>query len=1018
MSIYRILRATTLALSLAVCPLLKAADVSVPDDLTFSIFSDKTLTPCVASLGVAASGAVYVGVDQIGSLGKGGGKGRIIRLVDADRDGVMDSHTVFAVVDNPRGIIPMGNKLYVLHSKWGEGKKYEGAFITMFTDADNDGVADGPGITIVREISSRKFNQSRGVDHTTNGIRMGIDGWIYIAIGDFGFANAVGRDGRTLTCYGGGVVRVRPDGSEMEMYVHGLRNIYDVAIDPRMNMFTRGNTNDGGGWNIRFIHEIQTGEYGYPVLFKRFTNEIIPALVDVGGGSGTGSMFFSEPGWPARYTNVPMMCDWGRQQLFIHRVTPDGASFTQEEEAFIACTKISDVDCDASGQLYLGSFNSGYTGGDGGFVARVVPKDWTYKAIPDLQKASPLDLAELHASPSAKLRLAAQQALLENPKGKTAEKSLYEMAADKSALHDSRVAAVFTLKQLVGVESHKVLLKLSQDASIREHALRAIADRASQLEGVSPDAFVAALKDNNPRVQVVAAVALGRLGDASAAPSLLAVTPVPDVAPSEAKVASYEGYRSGIVEGSAIRLVDFDVRKLKDLYLLIGEGDNGKGTDHGSWFEPVLVKNDGSELKLSELPWVSAKGGWGKTLVNKACTGAALQREDGKPVAFGIGSHAPSVIHYKLPPGVVRFKASVGNSKGGGGAMEFFVNGTGLLPGATKANAAGPHATPNAAIILPHVAVNALVALDAAEACLAAIDGPNRAGALWALQSMYSDRTVDGLIEKLESASDAKTRQDVAKALVRLIHHEKPYEGDTWWGTRPDTRGPFYYPTTWTRSDAIKAALVKAYEAGDDAMRNVIATYTEKDRAPIAGLNKESAAAPPAKKKQPKVNLNKITNADGQVGKMGLEDVLIALNEVKGDPSRGKGLFTQQGCIACHTLDKTETPKGPYMGQVGAIMNREQIAMAILRPNAEISQGFKTVMITMNDGQVHVGFVTERLNDQVEIRDIAGQVTRLRPEDIKTEVLLEKSMMPEGLANGMSLEDFVSLVKFLESKKK
>lgn len=81
---------------------------------------------------------------------------------------------------------------------------------------------------------------------------------------------------------GGGILRVRPDGTEMEVYTHGLRNIYDVAIDPYMNMFTRGNTNDGGGWNIRFIHQIQSGEYGYPVLFKNFTEEIIPALVDVG----------------------------------------------------------------------------------------------------------------------------------------------------------------------------------------------------------------------------------------------------------------------------------------------------------------------------------------------------------------------------------------------------------------------------------------------------------------------------------------------------------------------------------------------------------------------------------------------------------------------------------------------------------------------------------------------------------------------------------------------------------------
>ena len=53
------------------------------------------------------------------------------------------------------------------------------------------------------------------------------------------------------------MIRVRPDGTELEEYVHGLRNICDVAIDPFMSVYTRGNTNDGGGWNIRFIHEIR-----------------------------------------------------------------------------------------------------------------------------------------------------------------------------------------------------------------------------------------------------------------------------------------------------------------------------------------------------------------------------------------------------------------------------------------------------------------------------------------------------------------------------------------------------------------------------------------------------------------------------------------------------------------------------------------------------------------------------------------------------------------------------------------
>ena len=75
------------------------------------LFSPNTVTPCVACIGVAPTGEVFAGVDQIGSLGKGAGKGRIVRLIDEDNDGVHDSYTIFAIIDNPRGIVPIGDKL-------------------------------------------------------------------------------------------------------------------------------------------------------------------------------------------------------------------------------------------------------------------------------------------------------------------------------------------------------------------------------------------------------------------------------------------------------------------------------------------------------------------------------------------------------------------------------------------------------------------------------------------------------------------------------------------------------------------------------------------------------------------------------------------------------------------------------------------------------------------------------------------------------------------------------------------
>lgn len=356
-----------------------------PAELTVTNFSGPGVTPSPSCLAVAPTGEVFVGVDMIGSLGKKPGQGSIVKLVDTDNDGKMDRRSTFAMVDNPRGIIAQGNQVFVLHTVFSEESGIaEGMDLVVFEDKNQDGKADGPPQPLIQHISSPKFLQSRGTDHATNGIRMGIDGWIYIAVGDFGFVNAEDRSGKKLTQLGGGILRVRPDGTDMEVYTHGMRNIYDIAIDPYMNTFTRGNTNDGGGWNVRFVHHIQSGEYGYPVLFKHFTEEILPALVDVGGGSGTGALFIDDPTWPAKYNHVPMMADWGRSQLYIHRMTPDGPSYTQKEEEFIKLAQITDVDIDASGRVYMSAWDgAGYSGNPNkGFVVRAVPNDWKYKAFP------------------------------------------------------------------------------------------------------------------------------------------------------------------------------------------------------------------------------------------------------------------------------------------------------------------------------------------------------------------------------------------------------------------------------------------------------------------------------------------------------------------------------------------------------------------------------------------------------------------------------------------------------------
>jgi putative heme-binding domain-containing protein len=836
-----------------------------PKELKITGFSGPDLTPSPACMAVAPSGEVYVGVDMMGSLGKEMNKGLIKRLVDCNHDGIMDSHTEFAQVDNPRGILAIGDEVFVLHTTFSaETEKAFNMDLVVFEDLDKDGVADGPAKVLIKNLSNSKYLAERGTDHATNGIQMGIDGWIYIAVGDFGFHNATDRDGTQLTMLGGGVLRVRPDGTEMEVYTHGLRNIYDVAIDPFMNIYTRGNTNDGGGWNIRFIHHIQSGEYGYPILFKHFTEEILPALVDVGGGSGTGSLYMNDSRWPEKYNNVPMMADWGRSYLYFHRLTEDKASFLQDEEEFIQLPQITDVDVDAAGAMYLSAWDgAGYSGSpDKGYVVRVVPENFDYEPFPNLQDFYWTgSLVDLLKADNAKTRLSAQYELIR--RGKGADK-VWQLAQDNSLSLEVRSAAIFTYAQLAGDDGIERLVSLTEDPQVQEFALRALSDRLGTVEKVPVEPFVKALKSDSDRVKAAAIVGLGRLGGKEVANDLLKI-PVPN-----------------------------------------------------SFTAPAM----GTE---------------------------------------------------------------------------------------------GPHARPNSDIIVPHLAVKALVKLDAVDACVNALNTDQRDMALWALRYMHSSKAVDGMIKAYENSDDAVFKNKIINTLARIYHQEAPYDTSWWWSTRPDTHGPYYKTVEWDYTPVIRSFLIQEWEKTSEDEKELYAELNSKYRLAIDDFGTVEITAP--KQDMPAVDLEKIKNKKGQIGEASIEDIMIALKKIKGDPEKGKEIFKTQACFTCHSVATGEVMKGPFMGQIGSIMNREQIAESILKPNASISQGFSTVQIQTKEGDNYVGFVTQESATDLTIRNIVGTATQLKKSDIAARKELETSMMPSGLVNALSYEEMASLVAYLEQQK-
>ena len=492
------------------------ADVRVADGFQATVFGTPPDVNYPVCLTAAATGEVFVGVDEQGSLGKEPGRGKVLRCLDTDGDGKADDITEFARMDHPRGLIYDNGSLWVLHPP----------LLSVFHDHDGDGVAETSEV-LIEGISTNDV-ASRGADHTTNGIRMGIDGWIYIAVGDFGFQDAVGADGTRLSRRGGGVVRVRPDGSNMEIYSWGQRNIVDVAIDPLLNLYTRDNTNDGGGWDIRLSHVMQTAHYGYPSLYINFSEEIMPPLADYGGGSGCGAMYFQDDRWPVPFNDQLLTCDWGRSEVFAHRLPANGATFDAHQEPFIAIPRPTDIDADASGRLYVSSWKNGqfnYDGPNIGFVAMITPIDFVPHPVPEVAELEEAALVQLLRHPANAMRQHVQQELLRRlaDGGSHFETlaGLRDLALDASLSRATRTIAVWTLRQAnwkTFTESFDALLTVDE---LAEQVIRAAAEepQASTPEMIS--AIREQLSAPQPRIQAAAAVAAGRLSDLEAAPLLL-----------------------------------------------------------------------------------------------------------------------------------------------------------------------------------------------------------------------------------------------------------------------------------------------------------------------------------------------------------------------------------------------------------------------------------------------------------------------------------------------------------------
>jgi putative heme-binding domain-containing protein len=374
-------------------------------------------------------------------------------------------------------------------------------------------------------------------DHIPSGFHLAMDGYFYFTTGDKGVLGAVGVDGRKIEMHGGGIYRMRRDGTGLEVYSTGTRNHLDPAINSEDEIFTYDNTDDGGGWWKRVTHMVDGGYYGYPYDFKPQRPYTLWRMDEYGGGAPTGACAYNEDALPDEYQGNLFLCDWGGEVIRL-KIARDGSTYKiKAKTPFITRGDSDDfrpvgicVSPDGK-SFYVTDWGHSYWKRDEK-IGRLIKVTYTGKTQETPKPAWYVPAAtgeEFHATtaelvrglmhPAESVRLVAQRRLAE--RGQAASRDVLKLFKDSQAPSYARWFALWTLDAMDGgkKETKAILAALKdKDVSVEMQAARELGTRS--VRQAAP-ALIALLHSTNAALRFRASTALGRIGDPAAVPALM-----------------------------------------------------------------------------------------------------------------------------------------------------------------------------------------------------------------------------------------------------------------------------------------------------------------------------------------------------------------------------------------------------------------------------------------------------------------------------------------------------------------
>ena len=940
---------------------------------------------------------------------------RIKLLIDQDQDGKYDQATIFAdELSFPQGGVFVDGSLIASSAP----------DLLKLTDTDGDGVADQREVL----LSGWTLNVNA---NSLIGPFLGPDGWLYLTSAIEGF-DVMTKEGKRMAGETARIWRVKSDGSSLEwISAGGMNNPVELTFTPAGEVVgtqtffvdpQRGVRDAITYWAEGGIYGKKNANIDRDSLTR--TGDLLPVVNQYSRVAPVGIASYKSSAFGKGFTNDLFSTQFNTHQVVHHKLIRQAGSFALQDDLFLWTDNTdfhpTDVLEDADGSLLVVETGGWFIlGCPLSQVSKPQLKGAIYRITKDgMPKTEDAYGNEISWGSVSVTELIS---LLEDPRPFVSERSakalvtlgeeavtLLGQVLQSSALVEARIKAVYALYQINSKASLLALKAAFEDDSQEVRIAGARAVGLTGAEDFNAD-LVRLLGDQEPAVVRQAATALGQIGETAAFEDLLQV-----VETTEDRFVDH---------AVTYALISFDqprplmaalpgatVKQKKTILKALDQMPSGSLT-----LETVLPYLEHPELKSTALWVASHHPQWAAGLIDHL--GANLA--SGNLSEAELSLYASLINNYCSTPEVQAFLVELvrrGNKANRSLALKSMGQcNVDPFPDAWSSEIANVISTSSdPSTLMEAVDLVKLRSLTGLNNPLNRIVSDSslpislRVGSVAAIaQEMHTlnQSQFELLCHQFTSKSSPVVVQQAAYTLAtsELTHAQLSYLADEVLPVIDSFVLPRLLPAMSAADDleiGKKLAehlmeLPSLDNFTEPYLQELFANYPEAIKEPLGALLSKLRSVR-------KERIDKIALLEQQVG--------------AGNEERGRALyFGKATCSTCHAVREGGGTFGPDLTSIQKDRSVHDIIEAIVYPGVSFVREYETYKLNTKTGEIR-GIIKEQTPDVVLLETAPGAVVRVPVQKVVSIEQHEMSMMPQGLEQLLTEEEFADLIAYLLAK--